>query len=72
MIHHQLPFQRRHGAAGAFDALADAAGNADGVEGAAVGEVEVVGIDEGAGIGDLAAERQGIARIGGAEAGGAF
>lgn len=67
MIHNQATLQWRYGPAGAFRALADATGNTDRVEGGAVAEIHVVGIDESIGVGDLAAERQRITRLRGAE-----
>lgn len=67
MIHNQATLQWRYGAARAFRPFADTAGNADRVEGGAVAEVHVIGIDEGIGVGDLAAERQRIARLRGTE-----
>jgi hypothetical protein len=54
-------FGRRHGALVAVAPLADPAGDADRLVGGVVADVEVVGIDEGAGMGDFAAEADRIA-----------
>ena len=60
--------ERRDGALVAVAPLADAAGDADRLVGGVVADVEVVGVDERAGVGDLAAEADGVAPDRGAEA----
>lgn len=72
MVDDQLTLEWRHRTARASGALADAAGNSDRIVGGAVAEVHVVRIDEGVGVGDFTAERQGVTGMGGAVAAAAF